>query len=89
MSSNQHRGQGFATPTIPAPPDGKPRSQRGFLLQAPLSALATSRGPALLTDVGQTDGVEEYFIGGDIADIDWAAENARLYLRRLGEDEAS
>ncbi len=34
---------GFATPTIPAPPDGKPRSQRGFLLQAPLSALTTRR----------------------------------------------
>jgi hypothetical protein len=45
---------GFVTPTIPASPDGKPRIQRGFLIQALLSPPATRRvDRALLTDVGQ------------------------------------
>jgi hypothetical protein len=37
---------GFATPTIPASPDGKPRIQRGFLIQALISPLATRRATA-------------------------------------------
>jgi hypothetical protein len=29
-----------------------------------------------------TAGVDEYFIGGDFADLDWATEQARAHLRR-------
>jgi hypothetical protein len=32
-----------------------------------------------------SDGVEEYFIGGDMAAIDWATKQASDHLRRMRE----
>jgi hypothetical protein len=33
------------------------------------------------------NGVEEYFIGGDLVDVEWAVESARRHLEIVGQEE--